>query len=603
MKQAVIITNVDERIICVNKYATDLYGYSEVELLSKTLDDIMHSDDWKDKSSKWYQEIQQGQNVSGQLLVKDKLGKIFNVSVIFSSLNDEKGNVVGSVILTNRISEKEIIEEKIVENEKQYRHIFNSMYTGFAYHEIILDDFGKPVDYRFLDVNPAFEKLTGFKKKDIINKTVLELFPDMEDIWLEKYGEVALLGKPARFESYSHNFQKYFEVIAYSPQKNKFATIFNDITERKKIEKDLIWQKTLLETTFSCFNDGIVITDTDRKIQICNIGMFKTFGYTPEEIIGETTEILYADKSKYLNAGKDRFNKDAKTTSDLYITTYKHKDGRIFPGETFGAKLFSKKGEWLGNVGVMRDVTEREQMIEELRKAKEQAEESDRLKTAFLTNMSHEIRTPMNGIIGFARMLNIENLTEEKKKMYTNIIINSGNQLLSIVENIIKISSIEVEQEKVYKEKVEISKIVSELLQSYKSDIINSNIKIIFREDSNNKELVLYTDYLKLLHIFKNLMDNAIKFTPKGIVEFGYFVKKEYVEFYVRDSGIGIESKFHEKIFENFWQVEKGTTRKYGGTGLGLAISKAYAELLGGKIWLTSEIDKGSTFYFTIPHV
>ncbi len=252
------------------------------------------------------------------------------------------------------------------------------------------------------------------------------------------------------------------------------------------------------------------------------------------------------------------------------------------------------------------DISKRKQAEKELIAAKEKAEESDRLKTAFLLNMSHEIKTPMNAINGFSQMLNKTDLTDEKRKDFTSVIINSSNQLQSIIENILTISALETKQEKVNLRPVCINQIINNLLATIKTQASEQNISIHTRLKLTDEESAIYTDKTKVTQILTNLLTNALKFTHAGFIEIGNrLVEKDLMpvlEFYVKDTGIGIKPEMQTKIFDRFVQVETGLTRKYGGNGLGLSISKGFVTLLGGELWLESEPEKGSTFYFTIPY-
>ncbi|MCF6240759.1 MAG: ATP-binding protein [Bacteroidales bacterium] len=235
----------------------------------------------------------------------------------------------------------------------------------------------------------------------------------------------------------------------------------------------------------------------------------------------------------------------------------------------------------------------------ELEKAKLKAEESDKLKTAFLNNMSHEIRTPLNGILGFTQILKLKDIGEENKEKYFDIVIESANQLLNIVDEIIYISKIQAGIEKPNLKKIKISDVCSDI-DSYFNQIAKSK-KISFKKNMPYTDLVLNTDIDKLKQILSILLNNAFKFTKKGFVEYGYVKKENLIEFFVKDSGIGIDEKMRDKIFYKFRQGIESLTREHGGLGLGLSISKAYVELLGGKIWFESEVNKGTCFYFTHP--
>ena len=238
---------------------------------------------------------------------------------------------------------------------------------------------------------------------------------------------------------------------------------------------------------------------------------------------------------------------------------------------------------------------------EELILAKDKAEESDRLKSAFLANMSHEIRTPMNGILGFATLLKKPALSDEKQLKYIKAIEQSGRRMLNIINDIIDISRIEAGQTELNLESVEINEVIDELFLFFKLEAEQNGIKLICNKANYTEALYTLTDKNKLIQILTNLIKNAIKFTKKGQINYGYKINSNDIEFFVSDTGIGVHPDYHQKIFERFRQAETNLASQYEGSGLGLSISKAYVELLGGKIWMKSEIGKGSTFFFNLP--
>lgn len=239
----------------------------------------------------------------------------------------------------------------------------------------------------------------------------------------------------------------------------------------------------------------------------------------------------------------------------------------------------------------------------QLEKAKEKAEESDQLKTAFLQNISHEIRTPMNAIVGFSELLRNSSLSADKRNDYIDIIGSNSCQLLSIVSDLLTISSIETHQVEVFVSGVCLNSIIDELMVTFEIQANAKNICLKSAKPLMAGRSIVQTDRAKIVRVFTKLIANSLKFTFEGFIEFGYSIEKEEVVFYVKDSGIGIEKMQQEKIFNSFRQVELGMSRRYSGTGLGLSISKGFVELLGGRIWVDSEPNKGSDFYFTIPYL
>jgi signal transduction histidine kinase/CheY-like chemotaxis protein len=247
--------------------------------------------------------------------------------------------------------------------------------------------------------------------------------------------------------------------------------------------------------------------------------------------------------------------------------------------------------------------SELEQKSIELTKAKEKAEESDRLKSAFLANMSHEIRTPMNGILGFASLLKEPNLTGDKQQSYIEVIEKSSNRMLNIINNIVSISKIEAGLFELHTEEFNVNEQMEYFDTFFKPEVEAKKLIFSYKNNLPPDEAILKTDRVKYMSIVTNLIKNAIKYTDKGSIEFGYNRKDDFLEFYVKDTGIGIETKRQEAIFERFIQAEIEDKMARQGAGLGLSISKAYVEMLGGKIWVESEAGLGSTFYFTLPYI
>lgn len=236
-----------------------------------------------------------------------------------------------------------------------------------------------------------------------------------------------------------------------------------------------------------------------------------------------------------------------------------------------------------------------------IRNAERKAIDSDMLKTAFLQNISHEIRTPMNSIVGFSHLLQDKTITETDKTEYLEMISKSSDQLLNIVNEVLDISLIETGNISLNKKRVHLNSLLDDVYQSYKSQI-KENIEFSLNKGLSDSLSTILTDDIKVTQILNNLINNAIKFTDKGQIRFGYSLVNKELEFFIEDTGIGIDSEFHDKIFERFLKVDKENIRLYDGVGLGLAICKGNVELLKGRIWLESKPGNGSIFFFTIPY-
>ena len=254
---------------------------------------------------------------------------------------------------------------------------------------------------------------------------------------------------------------------------------------------------------------------------------------------------------------------------------------------------------------LFRDITRRKQSECELMDAKRKAQESDLLKSAFLANMSHEIRTPLNAILGFSQIILEEDITTEEKSRYSEHIYHNSNQLINLVNDIIDISKLESGQMKIFEHTFNLNQHMEdmkEVLEHEKRQKDKSHILLYLEKEMEDSDSDITSDPYRLRQIILNLLINALKFTPKGFIQFGYRIKEhQSILFYVRDSGIGIDEENLYEIFHYFRQLENNLYRPSSGTGLGLAISRSLVELMGGVIWAESQPGKGSTFYFTIP--
>lgn len=487
---------------------------------------------------------------------------------------------------------KEILQA----SEAKFRSYINNSPDGI----FVVDDSG-----HYIDVNPAACEITGYSKQELLTKNIADLQPAET---LEDDLKVFYLLKEKCHISYELKFVRkdgsvrWWSIDGVKLAEDRYLGFVRDIHDRKMSEQKLVEQKILFETMFNTITDGVVITDTERKIVLANKGMSTTFGYRPEELIGKSTELLYANDHEFKETGDTVFSEYASHSENLYLTYYKDKNNNIFPGETFGAKLYNSKSEWIGNLGIMRNISERLKYIEDIQQAKAKAEESDKLKTAFLQNMSHEIRTPLNAILGFSELLVKYYNDKQKLEYYTKLISNSSSNLLQIINEILEIAKIESGQLPIFMEPCNLKFLFYEL-KIYFTELRNAKNKqqIDLRFLYPEADFILITDGGKLRQILMNLLHNALKFTSEGSIEVNYEVLNDTILFYVKDTGIGILPEKQKLIFDRFIQAEANTSTQYGGTGLGLSIAKGLVELLGGKMWMESKPNQGSVFYFSLP--
>jgi PAS domain S-box-containing protein len=377
-----------------------------------------------------------------------------------------------------------------------------------------------------------------------------------------------------------------------------------ELNERRKAENELIKEKSLLNSMINSIPDLIFYKDKDNKYLGCNNAFLK-FSNISGDIKGKTDfELFTFDKAQHYSETDGRLMLENK---HVRVESWEQNAiGQKFLLDTLKVPFTDDEGNVLGIVGICHDITERYKTEIDLTLAKEKAEESDRLKSSFLANMSHEIRTPMNAIIGFSDLLVDSDTDINEREELVSHINNNCNTLLHLIDDIIDLAKIEANELSVTLRDTNVNAIIQELYDTYsetRKRINKSHILLTLQEDLPRESILIKTDPFRLKQILTNLIDNAFKFTEIGTIEFGYkFDKNEnYIEFYVKDTGIGIPKSKFDEIFQRFSKLETDKTRLYRGTGLGLTITKNLVERLGGTIWLDSESNKGSIFYFNLP--
>lgn len=451
------------------------------------------------------------------------------------------------------------------------------------------------------------EEQVGKRTEDIIHPDDLRIAKKFETKISKKHGEKGMLEVRYKRKDGTYVWTEITMVnLINDPDICGILGNYHDISERKKAEESLVNLKTAIDKS----KVSVVITDSDGKIEYVNPFFTETTGYTLNECVGQTPVIL--------NSGYHSFEyyrvlwetiKSGKTWEGEFYN--RKKNGELYWENAIISPVENDKKVITHFVAVKTDITEVKKINQELLQAKIHAEESDRLKSAFLANMSHEIRTPMNGILGFAELLKEPDLSGEQQKYFISIIEKSGARMLSIINDIVDISKIESGQMRIEKRETNINEQLDYIYNFFKPEVEAKGISLSLKTALPVNDVNMFADSEKIYAILTNLVKNAIKYTNEGNIEFGYVVKNApktegidseyFLEFFVRDSGIGIPEDRRDAIFERFIQADILDKMARQGAGLGLAISKAYIEMMGGKIWVESEIGKGSTFYFTLP--
>jgi PAS domain S-box-containing protein len=440
------------------------------------------------------------------------------------------------------------------------------------------------------------QKIAGIRLINYINDGIN--WKDHKDIVLDFW----IYNKSRDMGVYKHSFSdRELQIFKI------FAQMIVNIFEKRINEEKLLLEKQRAETSeeklklmIKNSNDAFVlVNEKGEQFYVSDISIAET-GYSMEELIGPVVNVIHPDD---VNMLLETLNELIQNPEKVIKVQYRHKlkqGGYIW--------YESKAQNFLSNPHInaiivnVRNIDFIKNNEIELIKAKNKAEESDRLKSSFLANMSHEIRTPMNGILGFASILKKEGLNKKVQDEYIELIEKSGNRMLSIINDIMDISKIESGLMDLYISETNINEQVDFVYHFFKPETESKGLKMTYQLGLPTAEAYILSDREKLFAILMNLVKNSVKYTHSGNIEIGYQLKGDFIEFFVKDTGIGIETSKQEAIFDRFVQIEIEDRHIYQGAGLGLSIAKAYIEMLEGEIWVESEVGKGTTFYFTTPY-
>lgn len=375
--------------------------------------------------------------------------------------------------------------------------------------------------------------------------------------------------------------------------KKAMLEIFQDITEKRESEKRI----QLLAHSLESISECVTVTDNEDLIIYVNKSFLNTYGYTYEEIIGQPTSKLRAPDVEYEHVR----NILPQTIEGGWRGEIMNcrRDGTLFPILLSTSIIKDENGNPLALIGVAIDITDMRKSREELIEAKELAEESNNLKTAFLNNMSHEIRTPMNHIMGFASLMSEADSAE--KDSYAEIILKSSNQLLLLIENVIQLSRLQSERVLLEIQEFNPANLIAYVIRNFESYGLKNGNTLQSEIPDELLQFSAFSDMEKIRQIMVNLLTNSLTYTFQGKIQIGFFVDSDEMTFFVKDTGIGIPHKEQQKIFDSFYRGENVLSLVIGGTGLGLSIVKKLVESMNGRINVESELGKGSIFSFTIP--
>jgi PAS domain S-box-containing protein len=602
--------DLDGKIISCNNTYLNMTGHSEEEIKKLRYLDLTPQK-WLEVDKKHVEQaLQRGYSdiYDKERIRKD--GTIFPISIRIWTRVDAQGKPISLWGIVRDITEHKQAEEAFKKGEERY-----SLATAAA--KVGVWDWNIETGEFYLD--PNIKAILGYTDDEIPNDLgvwVKYVHPDDSEAVMQA-AQAHLDGKTPGY-TFEHRMLHKDGSIRWILVRGKAVRdkagnairmygTDTDITERKRTEEALRENEERLSLIYNSVGDVLfeinVESDGCYIFSSVNKAFLDATGLTEAKIIGKRIEEVIPETS--VRMVLDNYKKAIK--ENIIV---RWEETSVYPsGKKTGVvsvtPIQNIEGRCVRLVGSVHDITLRKQEEENLFFAKQKAEESNRLKSAFLATMSHEIRTPLNAINGFSDLLLREKLSDEYRK-YIEMINNSGRSLLNIINDVLNLSVIEAGQLNLQEKPFSLRRLFDDLESKGKLFISQKWKKIELRKNFPGEiDEFIEHDKQKLIQILTNLLNNAIKFTDKGFIEFGVSLKDDKtLEFYVKDTGRGIRLDKKNAIFEPFRQEEDGYTRKYGGTGLGLTISKRLVELMGGEIRLETKTgdDHGTTFYFTLPY-
>lgn len=505
----------------------------------------------------------------------------------------KNGEFLGIIEDFKDITDLEIAEDGILQTKMQFEALMDSMPVG-----VFIRDFDGNMIYQNSYMDKAFGPF-DFEKKNIkyvFPSNQVDRFLE-EDKYVEKYGAFIIEEELSDSNGVERTYVTHKFKFSGAKNISLIGGVSIDISKRKRAEHNYY----VLSKAIKNAPIGVLITSPQGLIEFVNPEFEIISDRSNEDLLGRTFPPFNEIENSPLKKSIDEalLGRVFQEEANLKIFTSQPNWYSLSV-----APVFNRKGSVAHIIFIFDDINQRKEFEREIVIAKTKAEESDRLKTAFLSNLSHEIRTPLNAILGFSSLLNNKLISHEEKQEIPNQLLHHSNILLEIINDLIDISAIETNQLVIKKGECQLNRLLENIFKDFIKTNGKSNLKTFIKLGVAEESFTVLTDSERLSQVIKHLLSNALKFTNSGFVELGYTFKDPgTLLFYVIDSGVGLDEHQKEYIFNPFRQVDDSKTRSYNGLGLGLAIAKNIIERLGGKIWVNSVKNEGTTFFFTLPYI
>ncbi len=593
---AFILINKNGQIVEANDKAVEMYGYTHQELKNMPVM-LLRSPEVRDELPSIMEKIKRSGGMVYETIHQHKSGTRFHVEISAKIIAID-GEIFFVGIYRN-IEDRKRVENELKESEKKFHSLFEQA------HDAIMILRGDEI----IDVNNRALELFNLKKDVVLNKKIIDLSVPIQPDGLnsrESFPEKlqkAMRGQSALFDwqfnkKHSGQFDSEVSLSTVMIKGETFIqAIIRDVTEKRKSLEQMKKLTNAIQNTA----EMMLITDTKGIIEYVNPAFEKITGYSSEEIVGKTPAILKSGQQSQ-EFYKDLWDTVLTGNSWHGILVNKKKNNQLYTEEMIVSPIRNEKNAIISFVAVKKDVTERIKGEEEVKRARFKAEESDRIKSNFLSMMSHEVRTPLNVILGFLDIIknavNKESFPE--KDHFFDMINRNSKRLMTLINDIIDVSRIESNEMKLTLSNQNLHKLLSNMTSEFEMSAKAKGLKIV-DDFQKIEDIIVRVDDTRFQQVLSNLLTNAIKFTIRGKITVSAKTAGNSVHIFVKDTGIGIPPEFRPHLFEFFRQADEGYNRNYEGAGLGLAISYKLVKLMNGDMKVDSEVGKGSTFTITFP--
>jgi PAS domain S-box-containing protein len=596
---------VNRVLIEVNDFFCNMTGYSRKELIGKSSELLYSSaDEFITVGEEKYRQISEKGTGSVETKFKSKDGRILNV-ILSSTPLDKKDHSKGVTFTVLDITDRKRTEDELRETHRSINTLISNL-QGIVYR--CKND--KQYTMEFL--SQGIKELTGYLPEELLNNNEISFNDlihkdDQEYVWTEIQTSLK------RREHYHLTYrlvtkggeirwvwEKGEGIFTESGELEFLEGFITDITEHTYAEKALRESEEKYRGIFENVQDVYYETSIDGTILEVSPSI-KTLSkgkYNIDDLVGKSMIDFYSEVGDRQGVLDELSSKG--TITDFEVS-FKNKDGSAAPCSISAKLILDSNGQPKKIIGSMHDITDRKNVTEALKIAKDKAEASDKLKTSFLNNISHEVRTPLNGILGFAEIMSQPNLSDEDKKESLLMLRESSDRLLNTITSYMDISLLTSGSFSVHKRDFSPAKVLTTIYNNFETICAARNLRFLLKISEEAGNLTINSDPEIFQKIISHLLNNAIKFTEHGSIDFGYHVHKNDIVFFVRDTGIGIGKESIEIVFEKFSKEDRGQLKITEGSGLGLSIAKGMTEIIGGRISAQSVLGEGSCFYVSLP--